>query len=244
MDEQLFINRQTESTPKNYGMIALIVIAIVLVVGGGIGIVFSINSNGDNTDQDTLQAEPQQDIEDLQTDELIQNNTNNSQSETEDVANNSLDSDGSVNENNDTTQNQIENEETSNPIESNQAQFSAPVQQTQIHLYFLQNGQLTAALRDKPSENLATTIIVETVKGPNQTEKSAGYTSTWSFSGNSNCGSGRVFQYNISGTVLNLELCQDINGDIELFKTSLAEALKQQTVVESVRIISPAGEEL
>lgn len=125
-------------------------------------------------------------------------------------------------------------------------EYKAPEDSSKIHVYFPRasdtSGILTPVLREKPSSNVLSFAISQLVAGPNAAEKSAGLASTWSFTGSSTCDRNVTYKFNITNSILRLELCREFNGSsAKLFISSLDTTTKQVANIKKAVVLKPDG---
>ena len=126
------------------------------------------------------------------------------------------------------------------------ADYKAPEDSTKIHVYFPKasdsSGILNPVLRDKPSSNLLSFGISQVVAGPNADEKAAGLTSTWAFTGSSTCDRNVTYKFNITNSILRLELCREFSGsNAKLFISALDTTTKQIASIKKAVVLKPDG---
>jgi hypothetical protein len=126
------------------------------------------------------------------------------------------------------------------------ADYKAPADSTKIHVYFPKasdsSGILNPVLRDKPSTNVLSFGISQVVAGPNADEKAAGLTSTWAFTGSSTCDRNVTYKFNITNSILRLELCREFSGsNAKLFISALDTTAKQIANIKKAVVLKPDG---
>jgi hypothetical protein len=223
MDDKIFIREQEEPAEGGRSrMVMLAILALVLVaIGAGYFMFIAGKDDSDDGDNTPIESLPVVD--------------NNDEEDTEDEP---------------VDEEPVE-EEDEEPVDSDEPDredepvaeedFSAPEDDTKLHLYFPKaDGTFGPSLRDKP-ESATTYVITEVLRGPNSTESAAGYTKTWAFSGSSQCG-GSTFKYEVSGSTLKVTMCKDFSGsDIDKYIKALNLSITELGVASKVAVVNVGG---
>lgn len=227
MDDKIFIKENEPKPESNSFLMIAVAIAIILLLGLGVYLVVSNGGSSDdansNDNEDTVAED----------DTATDDDTDTTDEET--------DTDTPTDEEPAPPTDDEEEEPTGTPTDP--ANFAPPTDESKIHLYFPKSsGGFGPVLRDKP-ENIFTDVIVEVLRGPSADERSAGFQSTWQFSGTSKCsGSSSTFRYQVSGSTMTVTLCKDFSGsDIQKFQQSLEFSLSEATEIEGVKLVDFNG---
>lgn len=239
MEDKLFI-KENQASSNDMRSKLIGGAAILLIAVGIVGLILvSTGGSGDEVASNTDESEIVNENADTRSNETTEDTSVTDQTSESDNSN-------TTDENETTENNQTQEQETDESITTeSQQEFSAPEDDTKINIYFptSNNGtEIAPALRDKPESGIATDIIVAMINGPTQEEQAQGLTKPWSFGPQTACEGNKTFEYSITGTTLELQLCKSLETDQpELFEKSLTTSLSEATNVDAVRVISPDG---
>lgn len=225
--ERIFVRDSKPQAPGNSSSKFLVIAAIALVLVGLVGILYVSGSN----------KQPEQ--------QASNTNTNTQPTVEPDVDETKIPEDEDITPPADNTP-----EPEPQTDDGTSVEYTAPTNETKVNVYFVKNpettnnNKLVPVLRDKPSENLTTFLLTQVVNGPNTEEKAQGYQTAWTFSGTPSCGSSSLFKYTLSGTILNLTICRNIDGNLEQLKESLNVTVPQATSITRVKVLNSEGAEL
>ncbi len=233
MDDKIFV-KENEISSSSRKYMVLIAVAAVLIVVGLIGILLVASGGSEDEVEPTptpeATEEPQSIYDDEADDEMTDEDTDDS---TDDMTTDNTD--------NDTDMGTDDSVSTDNSTQT-EPDYSAPADETKVNLYFPKSPEtdsnpshFVAAQREKPEDNLYSSVITNIIIGPNGEEKNKGYKKTWAGEG------GIYYSYKMSGSTLIVELTTNISSGENDLVRALTLSLTQLDGISKVSVLGPNG---
>jgi hypothetical protein len=240
MDDKIFV-KENEISSSSRKYMVLIAVAAVLIVVGLIGILLVASGGGEDEPAPTPTPEATEEPQSIYDDEV--------DDMTDDGETGDSDDDMTIDDmttDDATTDTDTGTDDTVSTDNNNGTQtdpdYSAPTDETKVNLYFPKSPEtdsnpdhFVAAQREKPEDNLYSTVITNIIIGPNAEEKNKGYKKTWAGEG------GIYYSYKMSGSTLIVELTTNISSGENDLVRALTLSLTQLDGISKVSVLGPNG---